>query len=393
MTSPSSRLAGLDTLRAAAIALVFMYHYMVFVSGTPTFGWASEVGWVGVDLFFVLSGYLIANPLFAGLARGAELSSWRFYARRVLRTLPLFWLVLGAYLLFPAEMGGRTPPPAWRFLTFTQNIGLTGGTAFSHAWSLCIEEQFYLVLPAVLVAGAALGRGRTSGWCAMGALVALGIGARIVLWRAHGAYGQEQDYMRHVYYSTLCRFDEFLPGIAVAMVKNFHRPLWARLMERGGRVLAAGAIATTILLALAVRTYYVEGAGYGFFMTAFGYSLLAMAFALLVIGALSPATILHRLRVPGAGRLALWSYAIYLSHKPLAHVLDAALTPHDAGAVVKVAVITAACVAVGALLHRLVEAPFLALRDRLVPSTFRPGAAPASPGLAAARDGAGAISP
>ena len=65
---------GLDTLRALAISLVFMYHYMVFVSGKPTFGWASEVGWVGVDLFFVLSGYLIGNQLFAGVARGEQLS-------------------------------------------------------------------------------------------------------------------------------------------------------------------------------------------------------------------------------------------------------------------------------------------------------------------------------
>ena len=57
------RLAGLDTLRALAIALVFMHHYQVFVSGQPTFGWASTGGWVGVDLFFVLSGFLIGSLL------------------------------------------------------------------------------------------------------------------------------------------------------------------------------------------------------------------------------------------------------------------------------------------------------------------------------------------
>src|SRR5437868_15457524 len=105
MTNPStSRTLGLDTLRALAITLVFMYHYMVFVSGTPTFGWLSVVGWVGVDLFFVLSGYLIANQLFAGMARGETLSLKAFYARRGLRTWPAFWVVLAAYFLFPAEM-------------------------------------------------------------------------------------------------------------------------------------------------------------------------------------------------------------------------------------------------------------------------------------------------
>jgi peptidoglycan/LPS O-acetylase OafA/YrhL len=387
---PPTRTAGLDTLRAAAIALVFMTHYMSFVSGTPTFGWASEIGWVGVDLFFVLSGYLIANQLFAGLAQGRALSLPRFYARRALRTLPVFWLVLAAFLLFPAAMGGRPPPPAWRFLTFTQNIGLTGGTAFSHAWSLCVEEQFYLVLPAVLVVGAALGRGRAAGWLLMAALLALGMTTRAVLWHDYGAAGQELEFTRHVYYATPCRFDEFLPGIAVALVKNFHRPLWARVMAAGQWWFAAGLAATTTLFVLVDKTYYVEGEGYAFFMTAFGYSLLAGAFAMLVVAALSPATWLHRLRVPGAGRLAAWSYSIYLSHKPLAHVLHEWLRPRGVPAGVEVVVITAACVAVGALLYRFVEAPFLALRDRWVPSNHRDAAARAAGAAGPARE---AISP
>ena len=60
----TTRSNGLDTLRALAITLVFCYHYMVFVSGERTFGWFSTGGWVGVDLFFVLSGYLIGNQVF-----------------------------------------------------------------------------------------------------------------------------------------------------------------------------------------------------------------------------------------------------------------------------------------------------------------------------------------
>jgi peptidoglycan/LPS O-acetylase OafA/YrhL len=93
-SQPSAgRANGLDTLRAAAITLVFMYHYMVFVSGVPTFGPASVIGWVGVDLFFVLSGYLIANQIFSGIARGKQFSPKAFYVRRALRTLPAFWVV------------------------------------------------------------------------------------------------------------------------------------------------------------------------------------------------------------------------------------------------------------------------------------------------------------
>ena len=88
-----------------------MYHYQVFVSGEDTFGWLSTIGWVGVDLFFVLSGYLIGNQIFAELRRTETLSLKRFYARRFLRTLPNFYVVLALYFLFPVAMGGKTPPP------------------------------------------------------------------------------------------------------------------------------------------------------------------------------------------------------------------------------------------------------------------------------------------
>ena len=71
--------------------------------------------------------------------------------------------------------------------------------------------------------------------------------------------------------------------------------------------------------------YYVDGYGYTFAMTAFGYSAVAWSFALLVLAALSPASPLARWRVPGAQTLALWSYALYLTHKAVDHVVAHAL--------------------------------------------------------------------
>ena len=70
----------------------------------------------------------------------------------------------------------------------------------------------------------------------MGALVAVGVVARGLLWQRYGrdADGHGDGYMPWIYYATLCRFDEFIPGMAVAMLKNFHRPTWERLMARGG---------------------------------------------------------------------------------------------------------------------------------------------------------------
>ena len=367
-----SRDYGLDTLRALAIGLVFVYHYMVFVSHEPTFGWASVVGWVGVDLFFVLSGYLIANQLFAGIRRGQALSLKAFYARRALRTLPVFWLVLAAYFLFPSVMGGRTPPPLWSFLTFTQNFNLQPGTAFSHAWSLCIEEQFYLVLPLLLVLGLRFGSRRAHGWALLVLLMVVGIASRAVLWMAYGreSVGNIDGYHPNIYYATLGRFDEFLPGIAVAMLKNFHPAQWQRVTRHGHVVFGLGVAASAVMLYAVHRHYYVDGYGYSFFMTAFGYSLIAMAFAVLVVAALSPGSWLHRVRIPGAFHLAMWSYSIYLSHKAIAHVVQGQTKAFGLSSASTLVLITLACVIAGAALYKWVEAPFMALRKRRFPTSF-----------------------
>lgn len=381
MFKPFPRTAGLDALRALAITLVFLYHYLCFVSDKPSFGWVSEVGWTGVDLFFVLSGYLISNQLFKGLAAGQVVSTGRFYLRRAFRTLPVFWFVLAVYWLFPAEVGGKVPPPLWRFLTFTQNIGLQPGTAFSHAWSLSIEEQFYFVLPIVLAIGASLASirfpqirpSRRTGWVLLAMMVVVGIASRAAMWFVYGrkSGGHVDGYMTAIYYSTLCRFDEFAPGIAVAMLKNFYPTRWAKLMDRGNWFLGIGAVASLAMLIVASNNW-VKYYGYPFFMTAFGYSLLAMAFALLVVAALSPRTLLHRWRIPGAEKIALWSYSIYLSHRPLANVLVGWMQRFGLSEWTQFGIITVSCVSAGALLYRLIEAPFMSLRDRWVPSNFVP---------------------
>jgi peptidoglycan/LPS O-acetylase OafA/YrhL len=365
------RANGLDTLRAIAITLVFMYHYMVFVSDEATFGFASVVGWVGVDLFFVLSGYLIANQIFAGIVRGQELSLKYFYIRRGLRTLPAFWFVLALYFLFPALMGGRPPPPLWRFLTFTQNLGLHGGTAFSHAWSLCIEEQFYLVLPLLVVAGAGAANFQARAWIVIVTLFFVGVISRTVLWYDYG----EIDY-QDIYYSTLCRFDEFLPGVALALLRNFHRPVWERITGYGQRTLALGTVATAAMLYAIYHGHFTDDSGYRSFIVCLGFSLVAIAFATLVLAALSPGSWLRRVRVPGAYHVALWSYSIYLSHKAVAFIVNTQLARRVLPPGLKPLLIGCACVSAGWLMFRLIETPFMAYRDRIFPTSFSPAAEP-----------------
>lgn len=374
--TPSPRYRGLDLLRALAITWVFAYHYRVFVAPTPSLGLFAELGWVGVDLFFVLSGYLIGQQLMAGAARGRTVDVPAFWARRALRTWPAFWVVLAAYLLWPDDLGGRTPPPAWRFLSFTQNLGLQPGTAFSHAWSLCIEEQFYLLLPLAALGLWRPGMSPWRGWTALAMLVAACTAARVLQWQAIGGTAGigGPAYMTAIYYHSACRIDEFAPGLAVALLRNGHPGTWQRLMRHGQGLMLTGLLAVAAMLWLALHRDDETRPLLAATMSLVGWPLLATAFALLVAAALSPHSTLDRLEVPGAATLALWSYPLYLSHKPIAHLLRTTLKPLALSPLAQMAVITLACLLGAWLLHRLVEAPGLALRQRWVPDSFRPPA-------------------
>jgi peptidoglycan/LPS O-acetylase OafA/YrhL len=366
-TGGPPRIHGLDTLRALAVTLVVLHHYVLFVSERSTFGWVGDVGWIGVDLFFALSGYLIGNQIFGGLASPAGFHVGRFYARRLLRTLPNFYVVLALYFCWPWFRDGMAMLEPWRFLTFTQNILLKAGTGFSHAWSLCIEEQFYLLLPALALLLAGRRGGTRLAWCLFGACVALGLGARAWFW-LHNVDDQSQPlahYYTYIYYASLCRLDALLAGVALALLKHFHGPLWERLLRHGGKAALLGAA-----LVLAACGWFLHGR-YGFWVTVLGYPMLALGLGLLVLAALAPDSALARLRLPGAERLALWSYAIYLVHRQISVLAARALAGAGYGPESMVAIMCVLLLSVlgGALLYYLVESPFMALRRRFVAAT------------------------
>ena len=149
-----SKFYGLDHLRAFAILYVFLFHYTNLSLGEPE--WLTPLtkfGWTGVDLFFVLSGFLISSQLFSQVNRGEKISLRVYFTKRSLRIFPLYFAVVTIYFCFPFFRETETLPPVWKFLTFTQNIGLdqrNEGT-FSHAWSLCVEEQFYFLFPLIIL--------------------------------------------------------------------------------------------------------------------------------------------------------------------------------------------------------------------------------------------------
>jgi len=360
MTEPVSaqRLRGLDLLRAAAIVLVLMTHYCGFVSGHATFDVIGKVGWAGVDLFFVLSGYLIGNQLLAPAARGEPLSLKAFFVRRLLRTLPNYYVVLVVYWLLPGPpLGGSSMAAPWRFLTFTQNFGLAYGQTFTHSWSLCIEEQFYLLLPLVVLALARIGFPMRVAWGLLAGAIAAGMATRAAAFALHG----HDAFMADVYYSSFCRADELLPGVAIALLRNFHPHAFARLLRHANALCAAG-LAMSVGVLTCIRLDWPTTS----ITSTFGFSLAALSFGLLTLSALAPHCILNRLDIPGAPQLALWSYAVYLVHKPVFMALRPQLERlHvDVDAPVTVVAVMAAGIAGGWVLYRCVETPFMHLRAR-----------------------------
>lgn len=228
-------------------------------------------GWIGVDLFFVLSGYLIAGQLLLALARGKPLNVRRFYWRRSLRILPAFLVIVAIYIFLPVLREYPRMPPVWKFLSFTQNLGLRGGTAFSHAWSLCIESQFYLLLPFLLLALAPWRRGH---WIVPCAVVLCGIGIRGVI--AHINLNSPEPsfavWQKFIYYPTYARLDPLAMGVCLAAIEQFRPQWWTELMKWAKWLWIPGLAAIILALVLAEETLSIASAAFGFPLIALGFS-------------------------------------------------------------------------------------------------------------------------
>ncbi len=161
---PGARMPELDGIRGIAILLVLYWHYLVVPLGLTGDGWTGMagrilgMGWAGVDLFFVLSGFLIGGILLDN--REAANVFRVFYVRRALRIIPIYAVLLGAAFTiqrftdvghsdYRALFSGHQS--FWPYLTMTQNFLPHHSMFLGPTWSLAIEEQFYLFLPVLVV--------------------------------------------------------------------------------------------------------------------------------------------------------------------------------------------------------------------------------------------------
>ena len=361
----AGRLQGLDTLRTVAIVGVMLFH--LGWAFPPWLGPVRQFGWMGVDLFFVLSGFLIGAQLLRAPGSGGGV--WEFYRRRLYRILPAYLVVLAIYFLVPVWREEPGLSPLWEFLTFTENLFVDYGTnqAFSHVWSLCIEEQFYLALPVIVLVMMRRPSFDRTLWL-LGALVAVGIAGRaFVLFyvlRPLGVDGVGPKYIELIYYPTWSRMDGLLAGVALALVR-LHRPTWwSGLAQRGHATLVGGAGLIAVAMWL-FRDRLTSQTGAAMWGTMVGFPVLSAGLGLVGASAMSERGWLARVPLPGAQWVATLAYSLYLSHKGVAHLARTYLPGlTEEGRWTVMATDAVLCLAAAWLLHWTVERPFLRLRDR-----------------------------
>lgn len=356
----SSRLPGLDTLRSLAIVWVMLFHSFLIGGLGTDWAWLSRYGWMGVDLFFVLSGFLIGTQVLLPLSKGNKLSLGDFYVRRAVRILPAYFAVLLLYLWWPSFREAEGMEPWWKFLTFTMNLNIdyVNRSAFSHAWSLCVEEHFYLLFP--LLAMGLLRRPAMWKLAVLCCVIVLGgIALRALLWK-HGVAGEQtlarNWFVEDIYYPTWNRLDGLLCGVLLATWKVFRPQAWLAARRFANLFCVAG----LLVMALA---FWLFADRTGLLANTLGWPVASVGLALLVFSAAGRDSVLGQWKLPIMGWLAAISYSLYLVHKGVYHLVQLHWGAQLAGTGLPAfCVYGGTAILAGAALHYTIERPFLQLR-------------------------------
>jgi peptidoglycan/LPS O-acetylase OafA/YrhL len=360
-----AKVPALDHLRALAITLVFLFHYRLFAHPD----WVDTVGsfgWTGVDLFFVLSGYLIAHQVFTDVQQH-RFSVRTFFIKRFFRILPAYWVVLILYFAIPAFKEWESLPPLWKFLTFTQNFGLDlrYQRTFSHAWSLCIEEQFYFLFPVCVWIFSFFKTGKKLIWL-IPVLMLAGIFIRIFCWNKFVVPAIDTDvfgmtWYKHIYYPTYNRLDGILAGMGIAAFQVYYKSGHERVARYANIFLVAG-------LLLAVCAWFLCADPYRYVASIWGFPLVAAAFGCCVLSGSHSQSILNRYRSRITSTIADLSFSLYLTHKAAIHLTQNVGEKWgletDGTWMFLLSLLTA--VAFALVIRMVVEKPFLLIRKKIL---------------------------
>lgn len=358
---------ALDGVRALAILLVIPHNVDVFANAG---GWLwpiamfAHVGWIGVQLFFVLSGFLITGNLLD--SQKADNYFGAFFARRVLRIFPLYYAALAVGVFVVPLFHEYTPAAqaslsnqVW-FWTFLSNWAEPFGRelhGFPHFWSLGVEEQFYLLWPFVVHRMAPRSIVKLSA-----ALVVLALAIRIVM-LMNGAK------FEMVYMFTFCRMDSLAFGAAMAAAVRI--PEWRTWLIEKRTLLFAASLALAVGGALGSHQYDALD----HVTLTLGYFLLNIFFGVTIVTAATDYATRRRgwlqaaLSVRPLRSVGRYSYGMYVLHMPIALTLGYAWF-HRFGSVAPIVytvtiVLLTYCAA--AVSFHCFEKRFLKLKDRFVP--------------------------
>jgi peptidoglycan/LPS O-acetylase OafA/YrhL len=371
------RVAGLDLVRSTAILFVVASHYWPLYERFPAAGPLKFLGILGVEIFFVLSGFLIGGIL---LRQAAEVSDQSgefktanapdFWVRRWFRTLPNYLLFFGTFFLFD-QPWTKNHWGAWALsLFFFQNlfVDLSDGT-FGVAWSLCVEEWLYLLLPLVLAGYTRAVRhpARAAFYAAVTLIVVP------TLLRCT-TVGKSWDLgVRHV---VIYRLDAIAYGVLLAYIARYRSKLFERFA--GGRWAFAGAVA--------LGGIWLHSWAYGdgwiasgeartgikwFLMSVVFFSALSLAIVPIVGWASRLASMPWGLRIL-VYRTSLYSYSMYLAHllvfyfanPPLHAVISSIFGEFRGMTFVLIGANLAVLFGFSAVVYHLWEAPMTRLRER-----------------------------
>lgn len=355
-----ARLFGLDTLRMLAIAVVMLYHLTIFGELPLRILPVTYFGWMGVDLFFVLSGFLIGQQALKPYLAGQRLSITQFYKRRAYRILPAYLAVLALYFFVPGWREAPQLAPLWKFLTFTMNLGFSfDRRAFSHAWSLCVEEHFYLVLPLLVTLLMRRPSARKTG-AVLASVVLLGIFLRAFLMARY-----PDEVWTRIYFPSYTRLDGLLTGVGLAIIRAFRPQWWQALMQRGHALLLTGIVCTGCVVWMFRNQDLGNDTGSAMWGVILGFPLLSLGLGLITASSVSNNGLLARIKVPGAETVATLAFGLYLTHKAVGHMVMLhfpKITLSQGPESWLLYAVT--CFSAAWLLHVTVERPFLRLRDR-----------------------------
>ena len=344
------RRLDLDVVRGLAIVLALGWHFSGDPSGnlvvdTLTFP-GRQFGWVGVDLFFVLSGFLLGNLVLKEQARTGGFDGRRFTARRLLKLWPVLYVFLAVQALAGPEPWASY---LWQNALHLQNYA---GTSLTHLWSLAVEEHFYLVLAILFPLFA-----RRKGSPRLLAGILVGILVAALALRIWGSIDGVSDV--RLQWRTHVRVDSLAAGVMLALISVHWPQLFERL--RTNRKLLIGVLVVGVAEIASIGKHGPIGTTIGFTVA----YLTAAALLLLVYKAawVGKARVLS---VPMAF-LGRYSYGIYIWHIFVAATLVHVLHLDEASPIGQVLRYGVA-IAVGVLATVAVEKPVLRLRDRLFPA-------------------------